>query len=521
MGEERAVVPRGRGAGREAAAAVTAGVVIGAIEVVLMVSFAALIFSGGLAGHRPAGVSVLLLSAVVITAVQAVLGRLPGMLAVPQDTVGAIAALMAASIAARLGGGPGVLPTVLAAIAVATLLLGAFQLLLGALRLGNLVRFVPYPVIGGFLAGTGWLLARGGIGVMANSPVGLRDVADLLEWASVARWLPGVIFAVVVFVVLSKRPSALAIPLAVAAAVAVFYAVLLVTGTSVAEARSDGWLFASIPRGASWQPRIAAAVMDADWGAVASQAPQIGTMLVVAVVAMLLNSSGVELAVRRDVDLNAELRAVGAANVAAGALGGMGGYHTLSLSVMGIQMAGHSRLIGLAAAAVCGVALVAGPQLISYLPTLVLGGLLLLLGLGFLVEWVWEARRRLPMTDYAVLLLILVVIAGLGFLPGVAVGLVAAIVLFVLDYGRMDVVRYRLSGATFASAVERPQAEGDALRREGDRITVLVLQGFLFFGTANRLLEEARRWDRDDDRAGPGSWCWTCGWSGAWTPRPR
>jgi hypothetical protein len=50
-------------------------VVIGAIEVVLMVLFAALIFSSGLSGHRPAGVSVLLLSAVVITAVPAVLGR--------------------------------------------------------------------------------------------------------------------------------------------------------------------------------------------------------------------------------------------------------------------------------------------------------------------------------------------------------------------------------------------------------------------------------------------------------------
>jgi hypothetical protein len=75
VGEERAVVPRGRGAGREAAAAVPAGAVIGAIEVVLMVSFAALIFSGGLSSHRPAGVSVLLLSAVVITAVPAVLGR--------------------------------------------------------------------------------------------------------------------------------------------------------------------------------------------------------------------------------------------------------------------------------------------------------------------------------------------------------------------------------------------------------------------------------------------------------------
>ena len=66
------------------------------------------------------------------------------------------------------------LTTVLVAIAATTLLTGLFFLALGFFRLGGLVRFVPYPVVGGFLAGTGWLLAQGSFGVMAGFPLTLQ-----------------------------------------------------------------------------------------------------------------------------------------------------------------------------------------------------------------------------------------------------------------------------------------------------------------------------------------------------------
>ena len=55
-----------------------------------------------------------------------------------------------------------------------TLLTGITFLVLGTFRLGNLVRFVPYPVVGGFLAGTGWLLLKGGIGVASSIELHLR-----------------------------------------------------------------------------------------------------------------------------------------------------------------------------------------------------------------------------------------------------------------------------------------------------------------------------------------------------------
>jgi SulP family sulfate permease len=103
-----------------------------------------------------------------------------------------------------------------------------------------------------------------------------------------------------------------------------------------------------------------------------------------------------------------------------------------------------------------------------------------------------DARRRLPGAEYAIVLLILLAIAGWGLLPGVAVGLLLAVVLFAVSYGRTDVVRHAASGLVYRSNVERPPGERDALRALGERIHVLRLQGFVFFGTASGLLDRIR-----------------------------
>src|SRR6266487_278427 len=69
--------------------------------------------------------------------------------------------------------------TVGAAIVLTTLATAATFLLLGQFRRGSLVRYLPYPVIGGFLAGTGWLLVLGGLGVMTTVPAQLGDLPSL------------------------------------------------------------------------------------------------------------------------------------------------------------------------------------------------------------------------------------------------------------------------------------------------------------------------------------------------------
>jgi len=393
--------------------------------------------------------------------------------------------------------------TVATAIAVASILTGAFFWALGRFKLGSLIRFIPYPVIGGFMAGTGWLLLQGAFGVMTDAPLNLSRLPDLLQFDVLLRWLPGSLFAIVLLVMTRRYSHFLTMPALLLSAIALFYGLLLLTNTSMDEARAQGWLLGPFAQGALWQPLTPSALAQVDWSAIVGQVDKIGTILMIGDVSLLLNASGLELAARQDIDLNRELQSAGIANVVAGLGGGLTGYHYLGDSVLVYKMGGRSRLVGIFSAAWCGAALVLGASLLSFFPKPVLGGLLLFLGLSFLVEWVYDAWFKLPRTDYALVLAILVIVGAVGFLEGVAVGIGIAVVLFVITYSRINVVKHTLSGANFRSTVDRPTAQRQLLREKGEQLYILQLQGFIFFGTAQNLLTQIRQRCQDPNRPRP------------------
>jgi SulP family sulfate permease len=86
-----------------------------------------------------------------------------------------------------------------------------------------------------------------------------------------------------------------------------------------------------------------------------------------------------------------------------------------------------------------------------------------------------------------------IVAVTLGFLPAIALGLVAACLLFVFVYAQIDVVRLFTTAANLKARVERNPVEREALRRQGERIHIYKLTGFLFFGTTERLLAKLQQ----------------------------
>lgn len=473
---------------------ITSGVVIGVGEIAVAASFAALIFSGPLAVHARAGIGLALFAAFATMAVTALWGTLPGVVGTTQESTVAILAVMAASIATMLPpSSDEAFFTVVAAIALTSIATGAAFILLGRLKLGQLVRFVPYPVVGGFLAGTGWLLVKGGAGVVTDIPLTLANVGAYWRADTIERWLPAAAFVLPVALIAFTFKRLWMVPLGSVAATGIFYAVVYAVGGSAGEAERAGWLLGPLESGGLWRLWTPQAITDADWSVVLGQAANIATLIVVGIVSLLLNASGIELIARRDLDINHELRVAGAANVASGVGGGIVGFQSLSLTAFAFRSGAPSRLVGGVATAVTGFALLAGAPLFVLIPRLVLGGLLMVLGVNFLVEWVLVARRRLPPAEYLVVIVILLVIAAFGFLQGVGVGLVAALLLFVVNYSRTDVVRRAGSGVHRRSKVDRVPAHREALRDHGGKTFLLELQGFVFFGTANAVLERIRR----------------------------
>jgi SulP family sulfate permease len=153
-----------------AVATASASCVTAAFTIIACGSFAALIFTGPLESFVSQGIWIGLFTAFVVGLIVSLTSSYVGAIAIPQDRVAPILALMAASMVTRMGTASAEEKClgVMAAIAAVSLTTGLFLFLLGRLKLGNLIRYIPYPVIGGFLAGSGWLLVCGAFRVVTR-----------------------------------------------------------------------------------------------------------------------------------------------------------------------------------------------------------------------------------------------------------------------------------------------------------------------------------------------------------------
>ena len=457
---------------------------IAVLQMALAISLGALVFAGPLGAGVGRAASGFLLGSAVVALVLGLASRMNCVIGGAQDTGAIIAAAVAASIAAEATATAAV-PTVIMMLALAALITGVAMWVIGHFRLGSFVRVLPASVVGGFMAGTGWLLIRGGVDVMLGRAVHLRDVPDLFDWAQTKFLVLGVILGILM-VAASRLPnSGVLVSIGLVVAVAGFHLVGR-TVSSIGVLEADGWLIGPLPEDGGWTPVLPQDVADADWSIIGSQAVGILAIAAVSVIGLLLNLGGLESVMGEEIDLDHEFRITGPANLGVAAVGGIVGYHLIGDSLLARQLGVRSRRATLLVGALLLVSFLVGFELIGLVPRAVAGGVLIGLGLGLLVQWVEALRRSIDRVDVAVNVLILAAIAIFGVLVGVGVGTVCAALIFVYRYSRVDPVRHRVDAAG-RSNVDRFQAERRVLSADPRRITALELQGYLFFGSVMRL----------------------------------
>lgn len=468
-----------------------AGAAIGVAETIVAIAFASMVFGGRVVYHRAAGIGLYLGAASLTLAILAWRARKRGLVGGLQGAVVALLSIVAARVG-LIGSPEGGFLNVVAAIVVVTILTGVAFLALGVRRRGDLIRYVPVPVVGGFVAGAGWLLVQGGVHIASDAPLFYSDLGDLVEGRAVRLWLPAVAFGVVLLLAVRIVRKAFVVPVTIGLGVVGFGLVALAMGASIDDVRGGGWLLGPFERDMVWRPWSITALTDANWLAVARSWAPIVVAVLVATLVMLLNLGGIEDALDRDLATDEELRDAGLLNLASGALGGPPGYHAPDPTSLAARMSGDAARAGLVAAAFPLAALLFGASVLALIPRMIVGGMLVFLGLSFIGGWVWDRRRTLPRVEYVVVLVILAVVVVRGFLPGFVVGLVLAVGLFAVSYGRVDLVHEVAFGGVYRSSVDRPPSERRRLRALADGVQILRLSGHVFFGSANRLLERIR-----------------------------
>ncbi|MCU0838512.1 MAG: SulP family inorganic anion transporter [Rhodospirillales bacterium] len=482
---------------REAAAAAGRAVIVTIAILVPIVAYPSLIFSGPLQPYAGTGVGLGLISAVILTLCLVARGSFAGSVAVAQSEpaviLGVIAAVLAADLTAA-GRPEQLLPAIFAMVVTGSATIGIAYTLLGTLRLGNVIRFIPYPVVVGFIGGMGWLLISGAFRVMVGTPLEPGTLPQLAAGEAMTHWLPSVALGLGLFALQMKRPHNLNVPAFAIASIAGFWVIALIIGLDRETLTAGNWLLDIIPEHGLWPPASRfGALLAADWSVVLAQWPKFATLVVVALMAVLMQASVIEIIGSTDIDLNRELRVVGVGNLLSTALVSLPGYHSLSVTTLAIRLGRPSRLVGLIVALFCALLLAVGGNTIGYLPRLTIGMLLIYVGLDQLHRAVFNIHLRRSWAEFGVAALVFSSVAFVGLIEGLGVGIFAGIVLFVVQYSRVDVVRASSTLATRASNVQRPTAFRDALLSRADEVFVLELQGHLFFGRMNSLLTRLRQ----------------------------
>lgn len=456
------------------------------------------------AAHQAQGFAAGLLGAAVCALVLAVLGFRGAAVHVPRSVTGVFVTALVAALP-----GMGVpADQALAAAFLMCMLAGLFQVGMGALKWGTLVRFCPHPVVAGFMNAMALLLAFSQVAPVLGWPAG-RPWPGYADLATGAAWeafkpLNLVVVAVTVAWILHPPRWSRAVPGALGGVVvgSLFHQVLVLVGASP-------WLGAMLGQGAwawpPWDAGLQGLHLLVQQGPGAWLWELLAWSFALAVLASLdhlLSAKAFESTSHDRRDPNADLVRLGWAHAATAGLGGVPCSISLAASQVNHQAGGR----GLASQwrlAVLLLALAAGlAPLAATVPRAVVAAMLLTVAWRLFdrpmmkLTWHWVRSRgparHVLRADLLVSWVVVLVALYAGMLAGVAVGVLLSAALFIAAM-RRSVVRSIRAGDQVASRQLRPAADRQSLRECRDPVVVIELEGLFYFGTADHLQASVER----------------------------
>ena len=480
----------------KAVPALAVGFTTGVGLLVSQVAFGSFIFSGQLESYTSQGIGLVLFGNFAACLIIALAGGYHGAIAGLSPALVIVMALIGSTMAAK---GEALFVTTATTLVIGAAATGVCCLLIGRFRLANLVRFVPWSVAGGFVAGIGGAVCLAAMSLM-GADTDWRSIPALLEPSIFWRWCPGAVFGIALYYAMRHWGSPLILPVSVVVGVGAYFLVLEVLGISGDEAREAGLLLKSTSEGNLWPSLRVADLVHLDFGAMTMQLPAMLMLMLVALIVVIMNIAGLEMAANQELDWDREFRASGLASVVAGLGGGTIASLIVPASLRSKLFGAATRLTGVVTALVIGGALFLGDGMLELVPVSLVGGMLFFAGFGMLDQGLVKSRKRLPWSEYGIILLIFVVIIAFGLFEGIGAGMLATLVFFAVRLSRVDPIEMRYTARDRRSTKARPVPERAILQEEGERVVAYRLRGYIFFGSVYSLTDHLAKTLGSDPR---------------------
>lgn len=438
-------------------------------------------------GH---GVRTGIVGAIVLGLVASAIGGAPRLISAPCAPAGAVLASLATGLLAT-GGAAATPERILVLLALVAVLSGALQLGYGLVGGGRLIKYIPYPVVSGYLSGVGVLIFLSQVPKLLGLPGKHLAAPDLWSGPAIivgAVTIAGVLLAPKVTRAVPATIQGLAAGLLAYFAVGAFRPELLtVTGNPLVigpVGEGPGSLLSGLT--AIW-PALAAL----RWSDLPALAVPALTLSVLLSVDTLKTCVVVDSLTRSRHDSNRTLIGQGAGNLVSACLGGMPGAGTMGATLVSVESGGRTRLSGMLEGAFVLLAALLLGRWIAWVPVAALAGILIVVAVR-MFDWgsFRLLRQKSTMLDFAVIATVVVTAVAVNLIAAAGAGVALAMLLFIREQIRGSVIRRKAAGNRMSSTQHRSPADQALLEQHGAQITVCELQGSLFFGTTDQLRTE-------------------------------
>lgn len=453
------------------------------------IAFGVTIFAplgGALAAH---GALAGILGATALGLIASTFGGTSRLITAPCAPAAAVLAALAIGFAQQ--GAPAA--TIILLLALIGLLAGVMQISLGLAGIGRLIRYIPYPVVSGYLSGVGLIIIGSQIPKLLGTPTG-TTLLGALGNPSLWAWQNIVVGAVVIVTMLQIPRLTQRVPAAILALLAgvASYLLLGLLDPALLNTANNPLLVGVLTS--------SEASLGDSIGQHLQALSDLGLTVVLQVLvpaltlALLLSIDTLKTCVVLDAmtnthhDSNRELVGQGLGNMAASLVGGIPGAGTMGASLINVSSGGTTRASGVMTGIFSLAAFLLLAPLIAWVPVAALAAILIVIGFR-MVDRHSLAFFNTPSTriDFFVILAVVLVAIFGNLIAASGVGVALAILLFIREQTKSSIVRSRIEGSEILQKRAHTPAAREKLAQESSAMVVFELQGSLFFGTASQL----------------------------------
>ena len=418
----------------------------------------------------------------------------------PTGPMTVVTATLVGGIWASSGGS---ISDVLISMSLAGIFCGLFQILFGVIKLGKYIRYIPYPVLSGFMSGIGViiilqqlypLVGLKGSGSMVSLLVGIPSAFSAGISLTALLLGLGTILIIYLFPLLTKKIPATLVALIVMTVVSLF--------CHLDESLTIGTIPSGLPLPVFAKSGIDLASIN--WIGVlkASVIPGL-TLAGLGSIDTLLTSVVADNITKTKHNSNKELIGQGIGNAIAGLFCGLPGAGATMRTVVNVKSGGRTQISGMVHALLLLAVLLGLGSLVKYVPLSVLAGILITVGWGIIDFKGFKDLFKIPKADAVVLVVVFLVTVFVDLLTAVGIGMVIACVLFMKRAS--DLVEGGYSSSAMTSADLRKglpdpglpnfdksipwSDEGGITDEMRKHIFIQRLNGPIFFGTINKFKE--------------------------------